>query len=246
MAGMCVALSVVSHGHADMVQALLDDLSQRRFLCVVHVVLTLNLPERLPVPPATGWPFRLTVVHSARPNGFARNHNVAFTHCQEDFFCVVNPDVRFLAAVDDPFPALCRAAMQAGVGLAYPMQVDRHGQPMDHERTYPTPLALLCRYMGRAPARRVDWVNGAFMLVQHTIYRQLGGFNERFHMYCEDVDWCLRLRAAGYTLAAVPVPVVHDTQRASRRSPTHMIWHLHSLLKLWCDPLFWRSVRQNR
>ena len=147
-------------------------------------------------------PFRLTVVHSARPNGFARNHNLAFTHCQEDFFCVVNPDVRFLAAVDDPFPALCRAAMQVGVGLAYPMQVDRHGQPMDHERTYPTPLALLCRYMGRAPARRVDWVNGAFMLVQHTIYRQLGGFNERFHMYCEDVDWCLRLRAAGYTLAA--------------------------------------------
>lgn len=245
MSDQCVALSVVSHGQGQFVQSLLDDLAMRRFPSVVHVVLTVNLPERLPVPPATGWPFKLTVLHSAQPNGFAKNHNLACAQCHEPLFCVINPDIRFIAGAEDPFPALCEAASHPHTGLSYPGQLSEVGQRLDYQRTYPTPWALLLRYAGAPPSRRVDWVNGAFMVMRRALYLELGGFNERFHMYCEDVDWCMRVRAAGYQLTEVPVQVVHATQRASRRLTTHMIWHLHSLTKLWCDPMFWRSVRQS-
>lgn len=242
----CVSLSVVSHGQGPLVQVLLDDLASRRFSSVGQVVLTLNLPEAPPHAPVGGWPFELTLIHADSPQGFAANHNRAACNCKAEFLCVINPDIRFIASECDPFPLLCDAARQGDVGLAYPCQVSPSGMRIDYEREWPTPWALFKRYLTHRKEQRVDWVSGAFMVMRRSLFLDLGGLNIRFRMYCEDVEWCMRLLNAKYRIVSVPVKVVHQSQRASHRSLRHMIWHFHSLLRLWCNPLFWRTVRHSR
>lgn len=253
MARLNLTVSVVSHHHRAELEQLLDDLAALVEPRLRRVIVTLNLPEpglcvRLS---RRAWPFELHWLENAAPLGFGANHNRAFGHdgaCgASELFAVLNPDLRLRA---NPFDALI-AALSADphAGLAYPVQHDAAGRRQDHERRLPTPGRLLARHLlrrrhelgtGQAP----DWVNGAFLLLRHAAYTDVGGFDERFHMYCEDVDLCLRLQLAGWRLVRADAAVVeHAGQRASRRRWPHLAWHLASLWRLWWSPA-WRRYRR--
>ena len=234
-----IVLSVVSHGHGAMVQQLLQSLARCDAGEVARVVLTQNLPEPDPVPPAGGWPFALELRRNGVPQGFAANHNAALAQAQEPYVCLVNPDVVLVEG--NPFPALLQALVDPAVGLGYPLQVDAAGAMQDSEREVPTPWSLLLRYaMGRRESR-AEWVNAAFWLVRREAWVNMGGLDPRYFMYCEDVDFCLRLRLAGWRLARAPVFVQHAGQRDSHRRLRHGLWHIRALIRLWCSAVFWRS-----
>ena len=239
-----LAISVVSHGHGLVVEPLLHELAaleRRRASAVRRVVLTLNLPEPEPAPPPGGWPFVLQILHNARPVGFGANHNRALAGAIEPFVCVLNPDV--VLDGGDPFAALVQVAGLPGTGCAYPAQVDAQGRPQDSERELPTPWALWRRrILGRSEAR-VDWVNAACLVLPQPVWQSLGGFDEGYFMYCEDVDLCLRLRKGGWALLRAPARVIHAGQRASHRSWSHLRWHVSSLFRLWRSPAYrWAKV----
>lgn len=211
---------------------------------VGHVVVTHNLPgEALHVPPG-GWPFELTEIHNPSPAGFGTNHNRAFAHCRSALFAVLNPDIELPA--HGLWPALVEAANQPGVGCAYPLLLNPDGSRQESERELVTPLALVRRHLFKRPQARIDWVSGAFWLVPAAVWRSLGGFDERYHMYCEDVDLCLRLQLAGWSLRRAGASAVHEAGRASRRLGPHLAWHLASLFKLWASPGFRRFLRHRR
>lgn len=234
-----IVLSVVSHGHRDMVQRLLEDLARLGDAGVSRVVLTLNQPEPPLQIPEGGWPFVLEIRHNPAPLGFSANHNAALADASEPFVCIVNPDV--VLRKGNPFPALVEAARRPGVGLAYPTQLDETGAVQDSEREVPTPWSLLLRYTVRRRETRAEWVNGAMWMLPAEAWRSIGGLNPAYFMYCEDVDLCLRLRLAGFTLARAEAVVEHAGQRASHRRMRHALWHIRSLLQLWTSAVFWRS-----
>ena len=174
-------------------------------------------------------------------------------------FCAVNPDIELMdvvrhtgAALSPPLLLkLVDALVQPGVGMAYPAQVDATGRLLDFERVLATPWGIASRVGGRVVERLVgqvwqrfngqprsagqppDWVNGAFMAFRADVFAALGGFDERYFMYCEDIDICLRLQLTGYTLARANVAVVHHTQRRTLKNRQHLAWHIQSLLRLW-------------
>jgi len=236
-----LVVSIVSHGHGALVQALLQALAQRCAASVARVVLTLNLPEAPPCAPAAGWPFALELRRNAHPAGFGTNHNRALAGAQEAFVCVLNPDVALHPDGADPFAALVQAAGTRGAGCAYPLQVDAQGRVQDSERALPTLVALWQRRVRGRGEQRLDWVNGACLVLPRPVWGTLGGFDEGYHMYCEDVDLCLRLRLAGWTLVGAAAVVVHAGDRASRRAWRPLWWHVCSLLRLWASPVFWRA-----
>ena len=236
-----LAVSIVSHGHGTLVQRLLHSMACLADPCVGRVVLTLNLPEAGPVAPAGGWPFVLDVVHNLRPAGFGANHNRALAGAAEDCVCVLNPDV--LLDHGSPFAPLVALAAQPGTGCAYPLQLDRQGRVQDSERALPTPQALWQRRVLRRTESAVDWVNAACLVLPSPVWQALGGFDESYFMYCEDVDLCLRIRLAGLALVRAPVPVVHAGERASHRRWLHLQWHVRSLLRLWRSPVYRQARR---
>jgi GT2 family glycosyltransferase len=87
-------------------------------------------------------------------------------------------------------------------------------------------------YANDQGAIEVDWVAGMFMLFTAEAYRAVGGFDERYFLYYEDVDICRRLRARGNKIVYEPaVPVIHEARRASRRDPRLMRMHAASALR---------------
>jgi N-acetylglucosaminyl-diphospho-decaprenol L-rhamnosyltransferase len=91
------------------------------------------------------------------------------------------------------------------------------------------------RMLDRDPDRAgdVDWVSGTCMLVRRAAFDAVGGFDEAYFMYVEDVDLCWRLRRAGWRVGYEPAAgVVHTVGASSERAPYRMIAaHHRSLLR---------------
>jgi GT2 family glycosyltransferase len=159
-----------------------------------------------------------------------------------EYFCVVNPDIRIQK---NPFPALLEA-------LADPASPSPH-RSCTHlpgrSRTAPvasTPAILLRKLRGgrpepdyplTAPVVFPDWVAGMFMVFRREAFAALGGFDERYFLYYEDVDVCARARSRGMEVALVTdASVVHHARRASRRNLRHVLWHARSALRYFAQP----------
>lgn len=87
---------------------------------------------------------------------------------------------------------------------------------------FPTPWRLLTRRL-RAPvdALKPDWISGVAILARREEFLRLGGFDEEFFLYLEDVDLCRRYRAAGFDVVRIPdAEVVHLGGSSQRAVPS--------------------------
>lgn len=231
-----VTVSIVSHGHSALLTELLGDLA--RLAAPTRIVLTFNVPEKPPPVPDELIP-RLTIVTNTQPLGFGANHNAAFRLCDTEFFCVMNPDIRMPT---DPFPTLLASLSARNVAMAAPAVMSPDGAVQATGRIFPTLWNLARKAAGLTdggvPLKpggavvRPDWIAGMFMLLRSDAFASVAGFDEKFHLYYEDVDLCVRLRNARYELLLCPgAAVVHDARRSSHTQPRFMIWHLQSMLR---------------
>jgi len=215
---------------------LLEDLS--RCPEVAQVLVTQNIPEA-PIPCPEPLRACTRFIRNGQRLGFGANHNQAFGHCTQPFYLVLNPDIRLLHG--DPLPGLIGYLNTLGAAVAAPAVRNPEGGVEDSVRRFPTPLGILAKLLrlgdgrycdlGEAP-RAVDWAAGMFLLFRSEDFRALGGFDDAFFLYYEDVDLCLRLWKAGRRVLACPqLAVVHDARRASHRNLRYLKWHLASLAR---------------
>ena len=232
MSDPAITLSIVSHRQNALVNQLLNDLRQHcRTPC--KLIVTENVPDSAPLSAAGA-----EVIVNPSPKGFGANHNAAFRRCTTDVFCILNPDIRLAA---DPFPALCAALAESQVAAAGPLVLDADGRPEDSARRFPTLLSLIKKLFAGKPGPEyphdegtlsVDWVAGMCIAVRRDAFARIGGFDERFFLYYEDVDLCRRLRAAGFTVVYEPAAsVIHHARRTSRRNARYMAIHAASVLR---------------
>ncbi len=239
-----VVISVVNHGHEEQLKLLVQDLVEKCAANIACLVITLNLPSMdfINWLQKVDWPFEVKYIQNTRALGFSQNHNNAFFHCSGEFYCVMNPDIRIGI---NPFPSLIEALNHPCVGCSYPMQITNSASPKDPARELPTPAALIRRHMGLFRKRSQMapcWVNASFLLFRRRVYQELNGFDERYFMYCEDVDICLRMVEKGQQLKpSEDVMVHHNASFASRKNIRHLFWHIRSLIAFWASPVYKRS-----
>ena len=242
-----VIASVVSHGHGALLAALLDDLMAAlgpRDLLVV----TLNIPE------AGGfdrrrWP-RAEWIDNTAPKGFGANHNHALLGRDADWVAIINPDIRMASDVLDRLVA--SGGGDIDIAMVAPLVVDRDGVEQDSVRALLTPSSLAGRMRGRMSdargragpvSRRRDWIAGMLLLVRGDAFAVVRGFDERYFLYCEDMDFSIRLQLAGYSLRHDRgIVVVHDARRDSHHNWSHFRLHVASLLRSWASPALWRYL----
>lgn len=234
-----ITISLVSHGHGNMVVKLISQLLE----CpeVSQIILTQNIAETIELPPID----KLEVIVNTVQAGFGANHNAAFKRCASPFFCVLNPDI---ILQKNPFPLLLEFLDNHNAVLAAPLVVSSDGKPEDSIRAFPTPLSLLIKASGGPDGRYQidkkrgplypDWVAGMFMVFNSDQFRKLGGFDEGYFLYYEDVDICARIWKNGGKIIACPiVSVVHAAQRESHRNIRYLSWHLASMLRFFTKHL---------
>ncbi|MBO9518974.1 MAG: glycosyltransferase [Porphyrobacter sp.] len=241
-----VTISIVSHGHRTMVEALLGDLARQTLAPALEVVLTLNVAE---APPRLScWHgLSLRIIRNDTPRGFGANHNSALLGVETPWVIVMNPDIRIKD--DTLLERLVGRKSQDRLGVITPRIENSHGQLEDAVRLNLDPISLLGRRVfqrtklaGPAlPDGRFRWIAGMFMALPSTAWKSVNGFDERYFLYCEDYDLCARLATQGYSIVVDDkLSAIHDAQRSSHRSLKYLRWHVTSILKVWSRPHFWQ------
>ncbi len=180
--------------------------------------------------------------------GFGRSSNRGAAEVRASNYLMLNPDT----AIIEPgtFDRLCDwLDTHPNCGLVAPRLVGEGGTTAETCRRYPkwyAPLTqrtslghtawgrnysdrFLMREYDRQAPREVDWVQGSAMCLPARVWDRLGGFDDRFWLYYEDIDLCRRVRLLGYDLTYLPqVAIMHAYGRASARIRNHLLNFLRS------------------
>lgn len=239
-----VTVSIVSHGHCEMLIGLLEDLS-KKCSAIDHVVVTHNLPSSVQLD-SNIFPFKLTILENAVPKGFGANHNQAFSFCNSQFFCVLNPDVKF---IENPFNMLISCLQNQNFGVVAPLAINSMGKLEDNFRFFPTPITLAKKiFFGQKNIYPLssehelvfpDWVAGMFLLFRKSFFEEIHGFDESYFLYYEDIDICLRIWKSNKAVVLFKeASILHNGQRDSHSNPRFLIMHISSITKFFCKHLF--------
>ncbi|HXJ50302.1 MAG TPA: glycosyltransferase [Burkholderiales bacterium] len=230
-----VTVSVVSHGQNALLNRLLADLAEH---CTseLELIVTQNILDAVPLS-APARVHRFEAITNSKPKGFGANHNAAFARSTSQSFFIVNPDVRLLG---DPFQTLA-GQLKGRVAAVGPVVLSASGKVEDSARRFPTLSSLLRKLFVGATGPdyptdkgpiEVEWVAGMFIGFDREAFARVGGFDERYFLYYEDVDICRRLRNHGYKVLYDPtVSIVHEARRASRSDPRLMRIHAASVVR---------------
>jgi GT2 family glycosyltransferase len=231
-----------------MVMQLLADINKFCQNYPLEVILTQNIPVAVNLSSAD-FSFPIVVLSNPTPQGFGTNHNQAFTHARGRYFCVMNPDIRLNC---NPFDALLACLSDKSNALAAPLVLGADGSIEDSARYFPSPLKILCKFLGGCKGSDysvtdrpfiADWVGGMCMVFPAEVFKQLGGFDQRYFLYYEDVDLCARLKLSGYQAVVCPqATVIHHAHRSSHRHLKYLRWHLASMLRFFLSSVYWRLL----
>jgi GT2 family glycosyltransferase len=169
----------------------------------------------------------VTLLAQAENVGFTRGSNIGLAAARGDTLLLLNPDTVLLEGAVPALLDSLNAHPQAGI--AGPRTLNPDGTVQSTRRRFPSPLlaALESTWLQPLAPRRmldryyvrdaddeatveVDWVQGSCLLARREVYEQIGGLDEGFVMYSEELDWCRRARAAGWKVVYVgSASIVH-------------------------------------
>jgi GT2 family glycosyltransferase len=233
---------VVTHGdHPDLRRCLAALEPQ-----VDELVVVANLPLDIELPASA------KLLSNDRPLGFGANVNRGARETSGDYVVVANPDTE--AASDAVQVLRDFAANRPRCGIAGPQLRYPDGRWQPSRRRFPTVAGTLAR---RTPLRYIlrpferqrdhyllderptepveaEWMLAAFMLLRREIFDELGGFDEGFRLYGEDIELCYRAAKAGWERWYVPAAVVTHAYAAviDRRLLTRRtLWHWRGIVR---------------
>jgi len=184
------------------------------------------------------------LIPSASNLGFSRANNLALREARGEHVLVLNSDCEVRPGAVEAMSAVLEE--RPDVAVVGPRTVGADGRPQMSFGPRLTPVAewwqrRLVRGLkeGRTDALREvasrtareqepDWVSASCLLARRRVLEAVGGFDESFFLYEEDVDLCLRVRAAGWRVVYTPAAeVVHHLGRSMEQAPglAHLEYH---------------------
>jgi GT2 family glycosyltransferase len=194
------------------------------------------------------------LLRNAANVGFSAANNQALRACRGRYALLLNPDTLVHDGALGRLVGFLDRHPEAGVVGVKLLNPD--GSVQYSCRTFPTLGAVLFRGtpFGRLfprnrstrdylmqdwqheEVRTVDWVSGAGLAVRRSVWEQVGLLDERFFMYCEDMDFCQRVHQAGWRVYYFPGAVVtHVIGRSSDQNLRAMILAFHRSMYLYYD-----------
>ena len=165
---------------------------------------------------------QIRLIQNAENGGFSKGYNDALKHIEADYFVLLNSDIEvtknWIQPVIDlmernPEIAVCQPKIRsyherekfeyAGAAGGF---IDRFGYPFCRGRVFETVETDTGQY---DDVCEVFWATGAAMFVKASIYREFGGLDEDFFAHMEEIDFCWRVKNAGYKVMYCPHSTVY-------------------------------------
>jgi GT2 family glycosyltransferase len=200
----------------------------------------------------------VTLVRSADNLGFARGNNLGFAHAAGRYIVLLNSDTMVLPGAIQAL--LAELDRRPEVGIVGGQQLDERRRFVPTGCWFPSLGRDLAAATGlyslrwwmldhRLPltgcwfaieTREVDWLGASFVAVRRDVIDQVGGLPEEFFMYGEDVEWCWRIKQAGWRVLYLHgAPIIHLEGRSAN------LLFKHDKGQRLLDG-FWRFARAHR
>lgn len=230
-----VVVSIVSHFDMPIVARLANLIVASG--SEIKVIVRCNVPE-----PCDLVDFRVVVVTNEVTRGFGENHNLNFELALSNFqrfnyFIVLNPDIHKTKEFD--FHYFFKFIDEHDIACGSPVVIQDGVAGSNIKSSFPglkfLPLNLC--------AHESFWLGGMFLVLNSELYKELGGFDERYFMYCEDVDLSMRVILSGRQLEILHnFEVFHEGRRKSRKQIKYFFIHIKSLFKFYTSGTFFRFI----
>lgn len=156
----------------------------------------------------------VTLIRSPENLGFGKACNLGARYATSEYLLFLNPDATVFPGTIEKSIAFMQDPANSQVGICGVQLVDENGHVSRSCARFPSAAELVACAIGldrlfprlgfsmrewtHDTTRDVDHVMGAFFLVRQTVFESLGGFDERFFVYLEDLDFSFRARHAGW------------------------------------------------
>lgn len=185
--------------------------------------------------------------------GFPKGNNVAIKKANGRYILLLNSDTKVIGDTLQNCVAYMDKHKDIG---ALGCKVELSDGTLDHacKRGFPTPEASLyyflklnkfmknkrkygaytASYLGENEVGEVDALTGAFMMIPRTVIDEVGMLDEEFFMYGEDIDWCYRIKEAGYKIVYYPKEkIIHYKGCSSKKKKAKTTYEFHRAMILF-------------
>ena len=205
---------------------------------------------------------RIRLIANTANLGFAKANNIAIKKARGKFLLLINPDTIVQEDTIRVMVDFLQSHPDVGLAGCKILNPDGSFQPACR-RGFPTPWVAFTKifglsivfpksklfgkynltYLNTEETYPVDAVSGSFMMVRKEICEHVGGLDESYFMYGEDLDWCYRIREAGWRIYYVhSTQIIHYKGESTRRSSLDEIRTFYNAMHLFVEKHF-RSSR---
>ncbi len=248
-----VSILVVTHNHATYVEALIDSLIKQSyenvFFCDAQSTDgTLEILKRSP--------FKNNVLSKTVLEGFSKNNNDLIRHfnLNSQYYLLLNPDTFF----DTDFLSILlqEAKENIDLGIVAPILKYPDGRVQTTWKKFPSVWTVLKKRTGKLKATsehqmdgpNIDWCLGACMLISNKLLKPNSSLlDERYRLYCEDIDICFEAHVKGLKVIGLSDSVVfHNLHEMSSKNifSKYNWWNIQSILKFalkWNTKYFFKK-----
>ena len=180
--------------------------------------------------------------------GFGGGHNYVLEKLDSKYHAIVNPDI---ILEEDAFSKLLAFMEEESIGMCVPRLVDEEGNLLAVYRRDLTVWDMFIRMFLKGAFKKrqayhtmqdadytkpfdVPFAQGSFLMVRTELFKQLGGFDERFFLYMEDADLCKRVNQVSRLCYCPDAKVIHKWEKGSHKSGKLFKLHVQSMISYFC------------
>lgn len=223
---MDLSIIVLSYNTEHLLEDCLESLFKNTKGISYEVIVVDNASSDGSVPMIRKKFSEVTLIESKENLGFARGNNYGMKAAKGRYLLFLNSDT---IVKTNAFSTMVKFADEhQEVGVVGPKLLNRDGTSQDSVGKFPSlPVVFLMLFKEHfggsqsvrtsfSQARMVDWVMGAAFMVRREVVEKVGGFDEKIFMYFDEVEWCYRIKKAGFQVCFYPgAEITHLWQGSS-------------------------------
>ncbi len=259
---MDLSIIIVNYNVKEFLQNLLDSIYRASRDISAEIIIIDNASDDGSVEMVKEKYPAVILIENSENTGFAKANNMGLKIARGKYLLLLNPDTLVSEDTFTKMFAFFDSYPDAGLATCKMIGSDGNLQPACR-RSFPdlwtsftkvTGLSTLfpksklfarynLTYLDENQTYEVDAISGAFMMMKREVYEKIGGLDEEFFMYGEDLDWCFRVQKAGYK-----VYYYHDTQiihykgESTRRSSLNETRVFYEAMHIFVKKYFSYSV----
>lgn len=206
---------------------------------------------------------KVKLIQNKENFGFSKGNNIGVAQAKGEYVCILNPDT---VVAENTFENLLQfAGQQANLGILGCRLIDGQGRFLpESKRNVPSSKVAIKKMLGFSKSYYVSNLDdkgigsssvfvGAFMIMKREIYNQVGGFDEDYFMYGEDIDLSYKIEQAGYNnIYNGSVTVIHYKGESTLKDQTYanrfygamqVFYNKHFKSNMVFDTLVWFGIK---